>query len=656
MQSVQGNPMELFPRMRQTSGSWWDEAETVTWRLMPIPDKMPLFVLTERIFDVEGFHTKVVVDINVVVYREHNSINEYWILQDTCVLQSTAVGGFNCPTFTVAGSRGTVRTFWLDPFVSCSMSEHWSNFGHPSGSLRLRVLGLSSAMTARVSYTATDFQTTSRALHQHTEIGDMWVTGLFLSAIDVDSFASARLKIINNDTSPKFTLPSVDMTRRPLIRRMSGANAAVTASSETSSHEAWRAFNRSGAWMSDAVLPGSNSEWLKIDMEEPVVVTRYGFGTQARFDWSSAATVGRINGWKLEGSNNNTSWTAIDVRTEVKALNFTFPMLFDFENTTAYRWYRLVFDSVTPAPGNPAAHILISRFQLYGNYAEYPPPLELESVQFGEVTMASTSESNPLIVEISDSYYYSYSYGNSINVTWTGYVPPLEHYLRVALFNKTTGEQLRWIYPSLNTNPISLMLYPYQIRDMWSQLGSPTGVREVEINLYDSYSSYYYDTVPDDVVVWSGSIWLDFRPEPVRISWISSDYYNWTNNSQSNPAPITVYDGYGAMTELYLYLGGGMPSNYNGDVTFIDKQTGQHLNIYTWWSWSGTSEWFDNRSVTAVGYHYFGTWELFQMWELMGYPAGTREVEIRLHHDNPTNPFWIGSMWLNFMPQAGYGS
>jgi hypothetical protein len=136
----------------------------------------------------------------------------------------------------------------------------------------------------------------------------------------------------------------------------------------------------------------------------------------------------------------------------------------------------------------------------------------MSSVNYGGNTVTDINSSNPLLIEHSWSSGY-YGYGNSLNINFEGMVPNFPNGIGYTFYNKQTGSMI-YLYGGGFWNN-RLTIDSYYMRDLWSSLGSPTDVREIEIRLYerDQYSSSYGQNVPIEDCFFVGSIWLNFQPE-----------------------------------------------------------------------------------------------------------------------------------------------
>ena len=128
------------------------------------------------------------------------------------------------------------------------------------------------------------------------------------------------------------------------------ANAAPngTASSSNSSASAYQVFNRNKA--ESIVLDGGSSGWVQY---------QFGSGGQKIADayWLTAAKNAPSNAdyftqWELQGSNDGTTWVTLDSRDGETGWAGSETRYFEFENSTAFEYYRLKFSGGGGADGN----------------------------------------------------------------------------------------------------------------------------------------------------------------------------------------------------------------------------------------------------------------------------------------------------------------
>jgi hypothetical protein len=149
----------------------------------------------------------------------------------------------------------------------------------------------------------------------------------------------------------------------------------------------------------------------------------------------------------------------------------------------------------------PPQRVGVGRFQLYGDYPSYPPPFAMVSVSAGGITLLNNSAMNPLAVDVSG---YNYE---TLHVNFEGMVPITQSGVQFSLFNKQTGSAI-YAYGYWSGKQLQI----YNLRDLWYGLNQPTGVREIEIRLFDGIYGYYGSNVSVQDSFFVGSIWIDFQP------------------------------------------------------------------------------------------------------------------------------------------------
>lgn len=147
------------------------------------------------------------------------------------------------------------------------------------------------------------------------------LTGRFyvpISSRETDSTATATVNLI----------PTSGWINESATYAKNGNYIATASSSENNSISPSFAFNgTTSGWRASE---GSATPWIAIDLGEAVRVTRVRTYFTATYD-SVTCT--------LQGSNNNSTWVDLSTKTgkQTTATNWS------FSNSTAYRYYRLLF-------------------------------------------------------------------------------------------------------------------------------------------------------------------------------------------------------------------------------------------------------------------------------------------------------------------------
>lgn len=134
----------------------------------------------------------------------------------------------------------------------------------------------------------------------------------------------------------------------PIMAGYTSGTITVSASTELSAYNAWKVFDASlthdpngvnnHIW---ATSSGSVTGWLKVDFGagNSKQIQRYTLVALAndRTQWKNQCP----KSWTFEGSNDNANWTVLDTRLNEPDWGEAEKRVYDFENYTAYRYYRL---------------------------------------------------------------------------------------------------------------------------------------------------------------------------------------------------------------------------------------------------------------------------------------------------------------------------
>lgn len=127
-----------------------------------------------------------------------------------------------------------------------------------------------------------------------------------------------------------------------LIPKMTGLttpSGIVTASSATTgSNSAWTAFDKSLA-NADRWVASGTSGWIAYEFPEPVRVDMYSI--QSTTQAGSSYTAQEAKDWTFEGSNDSVNWNVLDTRSNVTDWTAGGMKDFAFNNSVAYKKYRL---------------------------------------------------------------------------------------------------------------------------------------------------------------------------------------------------------------------------------------------------------------------------------------------------------------------------
>ena len=125
-------------------------------------------------------------------------------------------------------------------------------------------------------------------------------------------------------------IPTSGWTSKSTTYGKSGNYIATASNSEDSSKGPAEAFTgtypAAGGWRGE----GNTTPWLAIDLGEALIVTKVKTYYTATYDNVTCT---------IQGSNDNKSWTTLSTKTGKQ----TGPTDWSFSNSTAYRYYRLLF-------------------------------------------------------------------------------------------------------------------------------------------------------------------------------------------------------------------------------------------------------------------------------------------------------------------------
>ncbi|MED4599116.1 GH92 family glycosyl hydrolase [Paenibacillus validus] len=116
-------------------------------------------------------------------------------------------------------------------------------------------------------------------------------------------------------------------------------------------------------------LDTSSTSWVKFKLSEPIAIVRYALT-------SANDSPGRDpKNWQFEGSNDGSTWTTVDTRTNETFSNRFQTKVYDFSNDTPYLYYRI---NITANSGD--SYIQLAEFQLSdGIVLPPPPPADMKS-------------------------------------------------------------------------------------------------------------------------------------------------------------------------------------------------------------------------------------------------------------------------------------
>lgn len=126
-----------------------------------------------------------------------------------------------------------------------------------------------------------------------------------------------------------------------LVTKMTSNSGEVLASTEyNATYQAWKAFNGANSVESDAwiTLTGTTTGWLRYKFNTPTIVNKYAVSNE---NYASTSPTSAPKNWTFEGSNDGTTWTILDTRTNETGWSNAQRREYNFNNFTQYLYYRI---------------------------------------------------------------------------------------------------------------------------------------------------------------------------------------------------------------------------------------------------------------------------------------------------------------------------
>lgn len=171
-----------------------------------------------------------------------------------------------------------------------------------------------------------------------------------------------------------------DLTVEMTSNTKPSPNVTSASSIFDTSNPAWHAFDHSSYYTNQwvSIYNPSMPQWLKFDFGSPnaPIVGKYKMVGVA--SGSAAGVENSPRDWKFQGSNNNTTWTDLDLREDITwAENEvkTFP----FTNLTGFRYYRVYVTDYNIFTDYP--YLAIPELELFA-----PPPVYTLTAEAGSYT------------------------------------------------------------------------------------------------------------------------------------------------------------------------------------------------------------------------------------------------------------------------------
>lgn len=181
----------------------------------------------------------------------------------------------------------------------------------------------------------------------------------------------------------------------------------VSASTEyhPTNYPAWKAFNHVNnaelnQWIAQSTI---TTGWLKYYFGgEYKIVTSYSM-----FSYTDAYKTYLPKNWTFQGSNDDSSWTTLDTRSNIVWEGFQ-TQTFSFSNSTGYKYYRI---NVTANGGAPQG-LVIWELEMFGS------SIQTYSHNASDLTATQTSDTSPRQL-LSSGTYSGYPMYNAFNHTNT---------------------------------------------------------------------------------------------------------------------------------------------------------------------------------------------------------------------------------------------
>ncbi|PIH56946.1 hypothetical protein [Paenibacillus sp. LK1] len=150
---------------------------------------------------------------------------------------------------------------------------------------------------------------------------------------------SNKFLISSEDKIYSVKTKTTDTIMTPIMTSNILPSGIVSASSvQSSSYEAWRAFDRTitieSTWRS-AINTTSNS-WLRYEFPSPQVINKYILRCWKQLAQSPSS-------WTFQGSNNAQTWTILDTKSSISGWDVNDSLSVDITNNTPYKFYQIVF-------------------------------------------------------------------------------------------------------------------------------------------------------------------------------------------------------------------------------------------------------------------------------------------------------------------------
>jgi hypothetical protein len=268
----------------------------------------------------------------------------------------------------------------------------------------------------------------------------LWTITLGLLLIGINGYAGDGDLIVNGKLGLRSTTPAGIFEVFGMVSSGSGS-AIPTLTSNTSNgtasadsaystdYEAWRAMDKDNSsyfcWYSAAT---TFPHWLQYRFTSGKTITSYSI-TSRNYAGSPNPTA-----WKLQGSNNGSSWTDLDTRTN-QSFNANEKKTFSMSNSTSYTYYRLYITA-----GTNSAHVGIGEFELMESVGTTLTSLFYVDETTGHVGIWTTNPGSYKLYVNGGMYASNYSSGSDKRLKKN--IKPIDHAL--SLVEKLQGVRFEW--------------------------------------------------------------------------------------------------------------------------------------------------------------------------------------------------------------------
>ena len=119
-----------------------------------------------------------------------------------------------------------------------------------------------------------------------------------------------------------------------------------------------------GIYSGASTKGGVTGEWIQLQISTALTIGSYRIAARNDAFWKN----GLLDSWTLLGSNDGTSWTTLDSRSNVAFSSWAQNTYNTYTIATpaAFTYYTIVVRKVIPESGNPSTYACIGELQLLG--------------------------------------------------------------------------------------------------------------------------------------------------------------------------------------------------------------------------------------------------------------------------------------------------